>query len=208
MSDNRAKVAGVDELLWPLTQVSTDPSNLTKFDADGNILTSSTDVATAVGAGFVKKAGDTVTGDMVFQGASNTFAQGSINSIAMGPLVLLTQSTATATLNRTDAGKVLVAAPPVNNDFTLTLPAAGAAGITTGVIVEVVSNISSVGKYLFIQAPAGVSLFYNSTLGGSGDGTLGGGVAAKCRLRGPLTSARLVAVNGTTWWAFGDLVTA
>jgi hypothetical protein len=69
-----------------------------------------------------------------------------------------------------------------------------------------VSNITSAGKYYIIQAPAGVSLFYNSTLGGSGEGTLGGGVAAKCRLRGPMTSIRLLCVDSSTWWAFGDLV--
>jgi hypothetical protein len=193
-----------DVMLWPLRAVSKDPTNLTKLDANNAVLTSSTDVD----ARYVRKVGDTITGNMVFQGTSNTFPQGSIPSIAMGPLVLLTEVTATATVDRADAGKVLVAAPPVNSDFTLNLPAAGAAGITTGIVVEVVSNISSVGKYFFIKAPTGVSLFYNSTFGGSGDGTLGGGAAARCRLRGPLTSARLVAIDGATWWIFGDLVPA
>jgi hypothetical protein len=152
--------------------------------------------------------GATVNGNINTTGTAHTFAQGSINSTAMGPLVLVTEATAAATIDRTDAGKVLVAAPPAGSDFTVTLPAAGAAGISSGMVVELVSNISSVGKHLFIQAPAGVSLFFNSTFGGSGDGTLGGGVAAKCRLRGPLTSARLVAVDGATWWIFGDLVPA
>jgi hypothetical protein len=282
-----------EEVLWPLRAVSKDPTNITRLDADNNILTSTVDVD----ARYVRKAGDAMTGPLtVTQNAANTFlvqlvngasytklnggvfttakfgprpqndnfctmiyswdsdasnnywsndysvgalnigqtlagvntnklsisstgnltaagtahsfAQGSIPSIAMGPLVLLTEITPTATIDRTDAGKVLVAAPPVNQDFTVTLPAAGAAGITTGTVIELVSNISSVGKYLFIQAPAGVSLFYNSTFGGSGDGTLGGGVAAKCRLRGPMTSARLLAVDGATWWIFGDLVPA
>lgn len=60
MADNRAKVAGVDELLWPLTQASTDPTNLTKLDALGNVLTSTTDVD----ARYVIKAGDTMTGPL------------------------------------------------------------------------------------------------------------------------------------------------
>ena len=61
MSDNRAKVAGVDELLWPLTQASSDPTNLTKLDANGNVLTSTTDVD----ARYVQKAGDTMTGPLL-----------------------------------------------------------------------------------------------------------------------------------------------
>jgi hypothetical protein len=299
-----------EEILWPLRAVSTDPTNLTTLDADGNILTSST----ATDGRYVLKAGDTMTGPLTVQGdnaeaafivaaysdagnaavrfrrtrgtlaapatllpndyigrltyaasdaggtfrtsafscqvvsvaatgvetqfnfilttsagatltpllvtkdgisvsgnitstgTAHTFAQGSIPSIAWGPMVLLTEATTTGTIDRTDAGKILVAAPPVNQDFTMTLPTAGTAGIVSGMVVELVSNITSAGKYYIIQAPAGVSLFYNSTLGGSGDGTLGGGVAAKVRLRGPMTSIRLLCVDSATWWAFGDLV--
>jgi len=265
-----------DQVLWPLVAVSSDPTNVTKLDANNNVLTSTTDIA----ASFVQKAGDTMTGQLIAQagvsipanasytlgadpasttisndtlgvftlsvggltarktairftpatgnieinresngttniggnitatGTTHNFAQGSIPSTAFGPLLLLTEVSAAATLLATDAGKVLVAAPPAGSDFTMNLPASGTAGIRPGMVVELVSNIPSVGKYLFVQAPAGVSLFYNSTVGGSGDGTLGGGIAAKCRLRGPLTSVRLLAVDSATWWAFGDLVTA
>lgn len=49
-----------DQVLWPLRAVSNDPANLTKLDADGNVLTSTTDVA----AKFVQKAGDTMTGPL------------------------------------------------------------------------------------------------------------------------------------------------
>jgi hypothetical protein len=151
--------------------------------------------------------GGTVTGNVTFQGASNTFAQGSINSIAWGPLVIVTE-TVSGTIDATDAGKVLVAAPAVNLDLTLTLPAAGTAAVKPGMVVELVSNVPTTAKYFYIQAPAGVALFFNSTVGGSGDGTLGGGAGARIRLRGPMTSARLLAVDASTWWAFGELVGA
>lgn len=49
------------EILWPLRAVSKDPTNLTKLDADNNVLTSTTDVA----ATFVQKAGDTMTGPLI-----------------------------------------------------------------------------------------------------------------------------------------------
>jgi hypothetical protein len=151
--------------------------------------------------------GGTVTGNVTFQGAANTFAQGSINSTAWGPLVIVTE-TANGTLEATDAGKVLVGSPAPNTDLTLTLPPAGTAAFKAGMVVELVSNVTTTGKYFYIQAPAGVGLFFNSTVGGSGDGTLGGGSGARIRLRGPLTSARLLALDGTNWWAFGELVGA
>jgi len=47
-------------ILWPLRAVSTDPTNLTKLDADNNVLTSTTDVD----ARYVVKAGDTMTGPL------------------------------------------------------------------------------------------------------------------------------------------------
>jgi hypothetical protein len=156
---------------------------------------------------FLPLTGGTVTGSTTFQGATNVFAQGSINSTAWGPLVIVTE-TVSGTIDATDAGKVLVAAPAVNLDLTLTLPAAGTAAVKPGMVVELVSNVPTTGKYFYIQAPAGVSLFFNSTVGGSGDGTLGGGAGARVRLRGPMTSARLLAVDASTWWAFGELVGA
>jgi hypothetical protein len=139
--------------------------------------------------------GGTVTGNVTF------------HSIAWGPLVIVTE-TVSGTIDATDAGKVLVAAPAVNLDLTLTLPAAGTAAIKPGMVVELVSNVPTTAKYFYIQAPAGVALFFNSTVGGSGDGTLGGGAGARIRLRGPMTSARLLAVDASTWWAFGELVGA
>jgi hypothetical protein len=54
-------VAGVDELLWPLTQASSDLTNLTKLDADGNVLTSTTDLD----GRYVNVTGDTMTGPLV-----------------------------------------------------------------------------------------------------------------------------------------------
>jgi hypothetical protein len=48
------------EILWPLRAVSKDPANLTKLDADNNVLTSTTDLD----ARYVLKDGDTMTGDL------------------------------------------------------------------------------------------------------------------------------------------------
>lgn len=189
MADRQPK-SGAVQLLWPVRDASADPTNLTKLDQDGNILTSST-----------------IAKNMTFQGAANTFTQGSINSTAIGPLTIVVE-TVNGPIVASDAGKVLVAQPAANLDLTLTLPAANAAGIVPGLVVEVVSNVPTAGRYLFIQAPTGVNLFYNSTLGGSGDGTMGGGSGARLRLRGPMTSLRLMAVTGSTWWAFGDIVGA
>ena len=149
----------------------------------------------------------TFYGNTSFTGATNTFLQNSINATALGPLTVVTE-TVSGVLAATDSGKVLVAAPAVNQDLTITLPAVAATGFLSGQVFELVNNVPTVGKYFYIQAPAGVSLFYNSTLGGSGDGTLGGGVGARFRLRGPMTSVRLLRVDGATWFAFGDLVGA
>jgi hypothetical protein len=49
-----------DVVLWPLRAVSKDPTNVTKLDADNNVLTSTTDIA----ASFVRKSGDTTTGPL------------------------------------------------------------------------------------------------------------------------------------------------
>jgi len=307
MSDNRAKAAGVDELLWPLTQVSADPTNLTKFDADGNVLTSSTDVVAAVVAagiggggnfvaktgdtmtgpltattlsansgrssfvpadepyaiglrynasglptyigtssagefqvsepggsptlrvatngnmtspgtshsfvansiplnavnGAVNKAGDTITGNMVFQGTSNTFAQGSISSTAIGPLVIDSRATTAYTLALTDMGKVIYKTATANT--TLTLPTDAAVAIPVGSVVEIVNNAAT--GFFYVKANTGVNLFYNSTLGAGSDGLLGGGAAVQIRLRGPMTSARIMKQGANSWAIFGDLVT-
>jgi hypothetical protein len=42
-------MADPEQMLWPLRAVSKDPTNITKLDADGNVLTSSADVVAAVG---------------------------------------------------------------------------------------------------------------------------------------------------------------
>jgi hypothetical protein len=76
MADNRAKVAGVDELLWPVRDVSTDPNNLTKLDEDGNVLTSTTDLD----ARYVNVTGDTMTGVLsVSPSVLPTYPKGSLD---------------------------------------------------------------------------------------------------------------------------------
>jgi hypothetical protein len=194
----KALRAGVPQLQWPVTVASTDAKNVSKLDANANFLTSTDDV--------LSTRGGTVTGNVAFQGTANTFTQGSINSTAIGPLQLKNIPNVTYTLLADDAGKVLVGPASINGNRTVSLPGA-AANIPAGTVVEVVGNNPS-PFFTYIQAAAGVSLFYNSAIGGSGDGSLGGGVAARVRLRGPLTSARIVRIDDTTWWVFGDMVPA
>jgi hypothetical protein len=194
-----------NEALWPLRAVSKDATNLTKLDADNNILTSSTDVD----ARYVRKVGDTITGNMVFQGASNAFAQASVNSLAVGPLQFVERTTSgnlTRTLLLTDAGKVIINRTPVGL-FTTLIPADSAVNFPAGTVVEVVNASADITNHFYIKADAGVSLFYNSTLGAGSDGSLGGGVAAQVRLRGPMTSARIMKQSANSWVIFGDLVT-
>ena len=77
-----------DEILWPLRAVSKDPTNLTKLDADNNVLTSSTDLD----ARYVNLAGDTMTGDLeitgniVSTGTAHNFAPNSIPVSAISGL--------------------------------------------------------------------------------------------------------------------------
>jgi hypothetical protein len=52
-----------DEILWPLRAVSKDPTNVTKLDADNNILTSTTDLD----GRYVNVAGDAMTGSLGVQ---------------------------------------------------------------------------------------------------------------------------------------------
>ena len=72
----------------------------------------------------LRDSGGTVTGNVTFQGTANTFAQGSINSPAMEPLTLAVLTTATYTLQRSDAGKVLVAPSSATSNMTVVLPGA------------------------------------------------------------------------------------
>jgi hypothetical protein len=153
--------------------------------------------------GAVGKSGDTVTGNMVFQGTSNTFSQASINSTAIGPLVIDSRATTAYTLSLTDIGKVIYKTATAN--ATLTLPTDAAAAIPVGSVVEIVNNAAT--GFFYVKADAGVSLFYNSTLGAGSDGSLGGGVAVQVRLRGPMTSARIMKQGANSWAIFGDLVT-
>jgi hypothetical protein len=52
-----------DQILPPLRGVSTDPTNITKLDADNNVLTSTTDLD----ARFVNVTGDTMTGNLIIE---------------------------------------------------------------------------------------------------------------------------------------------
>lgn len=56
-------MADPEQLLWPLRAVSKDPANLTKLDADGNVITSTTDLD----ARYVNVTGDNMTGALAVQ---------------------------------------------------------------------------------------------------------------------------------------------
>ena len=59
-------MADPEQLLWPLRAVSKDPSNITKLDGDGNVLTSTDDLD----ARYVNVAGDTMTGRLLLNAPS------------------------------------------------------------------------------------------------------------------------------------------
>jgi hypothetical protein len=69
-----------EEILWPLRAVSTDPTNLTTLDADGNILTSST----ATDGRYVLKAGDTMTGQLIVRPSAAVDAKGGVSVVGTG----------------------------------------------------------------------------------------------------------------------------
>lgn len=189
--------AGVPQLQWRVTVASDDPKNVSKLDANANILTSTDDVLSTKGG--------TVTGNVAFQGTANTFAQGSINSIALGPLQLVNLgANPTYTLANTDAGKVLWNTR-TNGDLTITVPTNDTIPLAIGSVVEIVSATT---RGTFVQPQAGVTLNYNRLVAGVDGGALGGGdgAAGRCRLRGVLTSARLLKVGLNQWYAFGDIL--
>lgn len=79
-----------DEILWPLRGVSKDPNNLLTLGSDGQVMA---DKATT-DAAYVKKAGDTMTGDLTVDGLIST--TGDVSSI----------QTAKLQANRVEAGTV------------------------------------------------------------------------------------------------------
>jgi hypothetical protein len=141
---------------------------------------------------------------MTFNGTTNTFAQASINSDAWGPLKLIDNTAATKTLALTDAGKVIMNRT-TSGDYTLTIPLDSAVNFPVGSVVEMVQT--SVAGSFYIKGNAGVTLNYNSTLGAGSDGSLGGGPGAQVRLRGPMTSGRIMKQGANSWVIFGDLIT-
>jgi hypothetical protein len=66
-----------DEILWPLRAVSKDPTNVTKLDADRNILTSTTDLD----ARYVNVTGDTMTGLLAIRPAFGAAPAGGFSLI-------------------------------------------------------------------------------------------------------------------------------
>jgi len=132
------------------------------------------------------------------------FAQASIPSIAMGPLSIVRHNAASIPLTLADAGKVLIS--DYAADATVTIPLESAVSFPVGTVIEFVDG-SATGR-LIIRAAAGVGLLYNSTLGAGSDGILGGGDGAQVRLRGVITSCRILKQASNNWLVFGDVVSA
>ena len=184
MSDDRAKVSGVDELLWPVRDVSKDATNLTKLDADGNILTSTADVA----AKFVQKAGDTMTGPLIVKapqpagtagvvGLSAVVAESgrAISRIenagdsAMGPFLVLrkdrgTLAAPTSVKNADQLGQVRFAMANGTTERTASLITAFAVadGIATGCDSSMSLNVFAANP----ATPATVFTLTNSVASG------------------------------------------
>jgi hypothetical protein len=113
-----------EEVLWPLRAVSKDATNLTKLDADGNVLTSSTDVD----ARYVLKDGDTMTGQLIVKPAVGPASpDGSIQVIG-------DNTTATVTIERNQSGAGQPAIRFKRSRGTNLAPTSVQAGDTLGTI--------------------------------------------------------------------------
>lgn len=125
----------VGVMLWPLRAVSKDPSNLTKLDADYNVLTSTTDLD----ARYVNVTGDTMTGQLIVQPAVGPAApEGSVQVIGNG-------TNANVTLQRNqDAGQPVLFFKKSRG--TTAVPTVIQSGDTTATIQS--RSYSAAGTYL------------------------------------------------------------
>jgi hypothetical protein len=145
----------------------------------------------------------TVTGNITVQGAVNTFTQSSINSTAIGPLQLKSIGiTGTYILLISDACKVLWNTHN-GGDSTVLIPTNAVCPFPVGTVVDVL-DAATVSTW--IQANPGVTL--NFTSNHSVDpGVLEGGVGAagKCRMKGILSTVRLLKIGTDHWYVLGEV---
>jgi hypothetical protein len=198
-----------DEILWPLRAVSTNPNNATELDADGNVLTDRNRLADSFVGTFVQTAGDTmtgslttpaliVTGNITSTGVAHSFAAGSIESTAAGPLHLV-GADGDYTLGLADAGKV-VCAKSDSADIRVTIPNSADADFPVGTIIEVVDDSDFP---VAVAAAGGVVLEYS--VGFAGAYYRRGGEAGVAYLSGVLCSAKLVKRDQDYWWVVGNV---
>ena len=144
--------------------------------------------------------GTIVRHNLTVQGTTNTFPQASVNSTAIGPMALNSQSATPGNSYRfllTDAGKVVINANAgastafhIASDSNVNFP--------IGTVIELIDNSP---HDTFINADAGVTLQWNMTIAPG----VGGGVAARAKIAGRLLSTRLMKVAANSWWAFGSV---
>jgi hypothetical protein len=145
----------------------------------------------------------TFTGGIVGQGAANTFAQASINSTAIGPLQLKTIGVVGSyTMVIDDAGKLLWNTY-TGGDSIISIPTNATCPFPIGTVVDVLDASTAATR---IQGSSGVTL--NFTTNHLVDpGVLDGGVgtAGRCRMKGILSTVRLLKIGTDHWYVLGDV---
>jgi hypothetical protein len=205
MSDNRAKVAGVDELLWPLTQASADPTNLTKLDADGNVLTSTTDIA----AKFVQKAGDTMTGPLGFTvGATFTPPATAINAATVLHVVREGASSIVEVYNAGPSGTNGLFFRRKNGTLAAPIP------LTTNTIIGVLrwqvkpnnggADRTAAQITFNTQSPETEDGYFDNTLGISNSGHAAGKPAAAIALSSTASTGSTFVVTAENFFVTAD----
>jgi hypothetical protein len=187
------------------TVASTDAGNLCKLGSDGKLLVAQADLDPL----YVRVDGDTMTGalttpeltvegNITSTGAAHSFAAGSIESTAVGPLHLV-EVDSDYTLGLSDAGKVICAGSP-SFDIRVTIPNSAVADFPVGTIIEVVDDSE---QTVSIAADGGVVLAYS--VGFAGSYYRRGGEAGVAYLSGVLCSAKIVKRGQDYWWVVGNV---
>jgi hypothetical protein len=128
-------------------------------------------------------------GNAVFQGASSTFRQASINSEALGPMNVVPVPGG-LTLDATHMGKVLMLA---GDAATITLP--GGAAIPVGSVVEFIHAAPTYSPVLAAGAGATISFNVRNTYY----------TGSNVQFSGRLTSVRAIKTSAAEWILFGSL---
>ena len=186
------------------TVVSSDPNNVCRLGTDGKLLVAQADLDPL----YVNLSGDTmtgalttpaltVTGNITSTGAAHSFATGSIESTAVGPLRIVDVG-GDYVLQASDSGKVVIVT--TDDAATVRIPASSLVDFPVGTIIEVVDNARA---SVIVAASVGVVLEYS--IGFAGVYYRRGGERAASYISGVLCSVKLIKRAQDVWWALGNV---